>query len=66
MEPILADWRKRWPAVFTTPVPLAIGISRHMKQALRDEGVAVDRRALGIVLHHWTIQGTYLRAVARG
>ena len=63
---MLADWRHRWPAVFTKPVPLAVGISRHIKEALRAEGKAIDRRAIGVALHRWTKQGAYLRAMVRG
>jgi sRNA-binding protein len=66
MEAILTDWRRRWPAAFARPVPLAVGISRHIKEALRAEGEAVDREAIGGTLHRWTMQGAYLRAVARG
>ena len=61
---ILADWRARWPAVFTKPVPLAIGISRHIKQEL---GAARPKyREIGSALHYWTNRNGYLRAVARG
>ena len=66
METILADWRKRWPAAFTKRVPLAVGISRHIKVALRAEGKEIDRKRLGMTLHRWTMHGVYLRAVARG
>jgi sRNA-binding protein len=66
MEAILADWRERWPAVFTRPVPLAVGISRHIKAALRAEGIALDRKSMGVTLYRWTMHGTYLRAVVRG
>jgi sRNA-binding protein len=66
METILADWRQRWPAAFTKPVPLAVGISRHIKEALRAEDKAIDRKAIGVALHRWTMQGAYLRAIVRG
>jgi ProP effector len=65
-EATLADWRKRWPATFTKPVPLAIGISGNIRAALRAEGKAVDRRTVGTTLHYWTMHGAYLRAVIRG
>ena len=65
-EAVLAGYRARWPAVFTKPVPLASGISRHMKAALLADGEAADRKALGVVLHLWTMQSAYLRAMARG
>ncbi|MDA8248198.1 MAG: ProQ/FINO family protein [Rhodospirillales bacterium] len=66
MEVVLADWRARWPAAFTKPVPLALGISGHIKTVLRAEGKVVDRKTIGVTLHRWTMQGTYLRAVVRG
>jgi sRNA-binding protein len=65
-EATLAEWRERWPAVFTKPVPVAIGISRHIRAALQAAGEAVDRRAVGTTIHHWTMHGAYLRAVIRG
>ncbi|MGH7104510.1 MAG: ProQ/FINO family protein [Acetobacteraceae bacterium] len=66
MEAILDDWRKRWPAVFTKPVPLAIGVSRHIRMALQAEGKGIDRKTIGIIVHRWTMQSAYLRAVACG
>jgi sRNA-binding protein len=57
--------RRRWPQVFTKPVPLAAGFSGQIKTTLRAEG-CLDRRAFGRAIHYWTIQGAYLRAVARG
>jgi ProQ/FINO family len=66
MEAILADWRERWPAAFTERVPLAVGISGHIKAALRAEGKAIDRKSMGVILYLWTMHGTYLRAVVRG
>ena len=66
MEVVLADWRARWPAAFTKPVPLALGISGHIKAVLRAEGKVVDRKTIGVTIHLWTMQGAYLRAVVRG
>jgi sRNA-binding protein len=66
MAAILADWRARWPAVFTKPTPLAIGISRAIEAVLQAEDKALDRRSMGITLHHWTKQNAYLQAVVRG
>jgi hypothetical protein len=43
-----------------------VGTSRHVKEALRAEGQAVAHKVVGAVLHRWTMQGAYLRAVARG
>jgi sRNA-binding protein len=66
VDAVLADWRTRWPQAFTKPVPLAVGFSGQIKAALRAEGKAPDRKTLGITIHQWTVQGAYLRAVARG
>jgi sRNA-binding protein len=66
MEVILVDWRARWPAVFTKPVPLAVGISGHIKAVLRAEGKVIDRKSIGVTMRRWTMQGAYLRAVMRG
>jgi sRNA-binding protein len=66
MEEILADWRRRWPAAFTTPVPLAIGASGQIKAALIADGTGYRRKTLGVTFHVWTVQSAYLRAVARG
>jgi sRNA-binding protein len=61
---VWADWRRRWPAAFTKPVPLAVGFSGQIKAALRAEGL-FDREK-GHAIHRWTMQGAYLRAVERG
>ena len=66
MEVILVGWRRRWPAAFSRPVPLAVGISRHIKEVLRAEGETIDRKSIGTALHPWTMHGAYLRAVVRG
>jgi ProP effector len=66
MEALLADWQERWPAAFTNPVPLAIGVAEHMKAAIAAEGVGIDRRKFGIALRYWTHQGAYLHALRRG
>jgi sRNA-binding protein len=63
---ILADWCQRWPAVFTKPVPLATGISKRIKAILQAEGKALDRKTVGVVIYRWTMQGSYLHAMARG
>ncbi len=61
---ILALLRARWPALFTTPVPLATGIAR----AIRAEVgyVKAPTAGLGRALHHWTNAPGYLAAVAAG
>jgi sRNA-binding protein len=66
MATILADWRTRWPAVFTKPTPLAVGISRAIEAVLQAEDKALDGKSMGITLHHWTKQNAYLQAVVRG
>jgi sRNA-binding protein len=66
IEAILADWRKRWPAAFTKPVPLAAGFSGRIKAALRAEGTDLPQKSIGVTIHQWTHQGAYLYAVMRG
>jgi sRNA-binding protein len=66
MEATLADWRERWPAAFTKPVPLAVGISGQMEAVLRANGTALDLKTFGMTIHSWTMQGAYLHAVMRG
>ena len=66
VEATLTDWRKRWPAVFTKPVPLAVGFSRQIREALQADGQTTDRKAVGITIHQWTMRGAYLHAVMRG
>jgi sRNA-binding protein len=69
IEANFADWRRRWPAVFTKPVPLAVGITAQIKAVLIAEGKLVEakhRRGIGVSLHRWTTQSAYLRAIARG
>ena len=61
---ILADWRARWPAVFTTPVPLTVGIARRIKDQLGAE--RPPRREISAAIHQWTNRTSYLRAIARG
>ena len=61
---VLALLRARWPAVFSAPVPLAVGIQHEIKASLEEVGVPAV--GLGQALKHWT-QGTgYLAAVAAG
>ena len=61
---ILALLRARWPALFTTPVPLATGIARAIRAELGD--VEVPTAGLGRALHYWTNAPGYLAAVAAG
>jgi sRNA-binding protein len=61
---MLADWSARWPAVFTKPVPLAVGFSGQIRAAL--QGTGATRNEIGITIHRWTMQSAYLRAVMRG
>jgi sRNA-binding protein len=66
VEAIIADWRKQWPEVFTKPVPLAVGITGQIKAATRANDRTYDRKAFGMSIHIWTMQNSYLRALARG
>ena len=61
---ILALLRARWPAVFSAPVPLAVGIEREIREGLGEERVPSAR--LGRALHYWTHGPRYLAAVAAG
>ena len=63
---LIAEWRARWPAAFTRPVPLAVGISGQIKGAQRAEGKPVDRKTLSMAIYLWTQQSAYLRAMTRG
>ena len=58
---MLADWRERWPAIFTTAAPLAVGIARQLREHLD-----LPPREIGIALHHWTKSTKYLHAIAQG
>jgi len=49
---ILALLRARWPALFTTPVPLATGIARAIRAELGY--VEVPTAGLGRALYYWT------------
>jgi len=61
---ILALLRARWPALFTTPMPLATGIARAIRAELGD--VEVPTAGLSRALHYWTNAPGYLAAVAAG
>jgi len=61
---ILALLRARWPALFTTPVPLATGIARAIRAELGY--VEVPTAGLGRALYYWTNAPGYLAAVAAG
>jgi len=61
---ILALLRARWPALFSTPVPLATGIARAIRAELGD--VEVATAGLGRALHYWMNAPGYLAAVAAG
>ncbi|MGI4942868.1 MAG: ProQ/FINO family protein, partial [Janthinobacterium lividum] len=58
----LAEFRRRWPAVFTTPVPLAIGADKLIRAELSE----MTTMRLKEVLGPWTHSTAYLRAVAAG
>lgn len=61
---ILAMLRARWPALFTTPVPLTIGVTRAIRAELGDGAVPVA--GLSRALHYWTNAPGYLAAIAAG
>ena len=61
---ILALFRARWPALFSTPVPLATGIARAIRAEL--DYVEVPTAGLGRALHVWTNAPGYLAAIAAG
>ncbi len=61
---VLALLRARWPALFTTPVPLAAGIAREIRDGFGEARVPTAQ--LGRALHHWTHAPGYLEAVAAG
>jgi sRNA-binding protein len=66
VQEFLTDWQNRWPAIFTSPVPLAVGISGQIKEALEKDGVLLDDKTIGVTLSAWTKHGAYLRMVMRG
>ena len=61
---ILAMLRARWPALFTTPVPLAVGVMRAVRAELGEGSVPVA--GLSRALHYWTNAPGYLAAIAAG
>ncbi len=61
---ILALLRARWPALFTTPVPLAVGVVRAIRAELGEGSVPVA--GLSRALHYWTNAPAYLTAIAAG
>lgn len=64
LDETLAMLRDRWPALFTAPVPLAIGIERKIQQSLGDTRLPKVR--LRRALHCWTHRTGYLAVVAEG
>lgn len=56
--------RAHWPALFTTPVPLAVGVMRAIRAEL-GEGT-VPMAGLSRALHYWTNAPGYLAAIAAG
>ena len=61
---ILALLRERWPEVFTTPVPLAAGIAREIREGLGETWVPTAQ--LSRALYFWTHAPDYLDAVVAG
>lgn len=66
VDPILKDWRERWPKLFTKPVPLAIGIDASIRTALQADGKELDEKTVGTCLYYWTKQNRYHYAILRG
>lgn len=64
LDETLAALRDRWPALFTAPVPLAIGIERKIQQALGEDRFSKLR--LRRALHCWTRRTGYLVTIAEG
>lgn len=58
----MAALRERWPELFTTPVPLAVGVGPQIREALPGMPYAQFR----MVLRQWTQGTAYLLAVATG
>ncbi len=58
----VAGLRRRWPDLFTTPVPLAVGVKPQIRAAMPGMPAA----QLKDVLHYWTHTTAYLLAVATG
>ncbi len=57
-----AEFRRRWPAAFTTPVPLAIGADKLIRAEMPELTAMHFREVLGA----WMYSVAYLRAVAAG
>jgi len=68
-DALLLELRTRWPALFTTPVPLAIGIDGEIRDALRQEAAAAGTVApawsvIKGAIAWWTRQNGYREALA--
>jgi ProP effector len=68
-DALLLELRARWPALFTTPVPLAIGIDGEIRDALRQEAAAAGTAAspwsvIKGAIAWWTRQNGYREALA--
>jgi hypothetical protein len=66
MEAILTDWRKRWPAAFTKPVPLAAGFSGHIKGGASRRGFGTIAEGHRLDDPSMDASGGVLYAVMRG
>jgi ProP effector len=68
-DALLLELRTRWPVLFTTPVPLAIGIDGQIRDTLRQEAAAAGTAApswsvLKNTMAWWTKQPGYREALA--
>jgi hypothetical protein len=61
---VLAVLHARWPAAFSTPVPLAIGVAYEIKLGLGETRIPAAR--LNRALHFWTHGSGYLIVLADG
>ncbi len=59
---VRAEFRRRWPAAFTRPVPLAIGADKLIRAEMPELTAMHFREVLGA----WLYSVAYLRAVAAG
>lgn len=58
----LATLRRRWPELFTTPVPLAVGVRPQIRVAMPE----MPSAQLSDVMQFWTRGSSYLQAIAAG
>lgn len=62
----MAVLRASYPALFTTPVPLALGIAKELTEARRAGTLAVTAVPLRLALSAWTSSDAYIALLAAG